>query len=191
MVVEEQLMQEPESIWMMGTHWIELPPLALSSPGPENDLGPLIQRMGISDDVMDIDESIPMSSHGASRRNSVLWPSCPNSFPNGEWTNLLAGHIINLDHVLSRVYSINSDSCKQKWLGSLEVIVGGSNPLRTVCTHSNWVIAWDMFVQAALYVFPHQSNELTAYGKFIRQLFTSIPVKRHFRVIQFNRTASQ
>ncbi|KAJ3506134.1 hypothetical protein NLJ89_g7034 [Agrocybe chaxingu] len=113
---------------------------------------------------------------------------CPQ-FPDGEWTNLLAGRVVDLDHVLSGVYSIDSDSRKRERLGSLEVIVGGGNPLRTIRTHSDWVIAWDVFVQAVLYVFPHRSNELTAYGKFIRQLFTSVPVERHARVIQFDRAA--
>jgi len=111
---------------------------------------------------------------------------CPQ-FPDSEWTNMLSGRVIDFDHVLSGVYSAAPDEHRREQLGSIEVVVGNSTPVRVVKTHSHWVIAYEQYVEATLYVFPHRRNELLIYGKFIRQLFTSFPPELHGRVIQFDK----
>ncbi|KAF8954819.1 hypothetical protein BDZ97DRAFT_1604203, partial [Flammula alnicola] len=108
-------------------------------------------------------------------------------FPDNEWANVLAGRVVDFDHVFSGVYSLAPDERRRERMGPFEVVVGSSAPAKVVRSHSDWVIAWDQFIDAVVYVFPHRQSELIHYGKFLRQLFTSIPTERHLRVIQFDK----
>ncbi|KDR73955.1 hypothetical protein GALMADRAFT_141716 [Galerina marginata CBS 339.88] len=111
---------------------------------------------------------------------------CPQ-FPDGEWTNLLAGRVVDLDHVLSGVYSLAADDRRREHVGSLELVLGTSAPAKNVRSHSEWVIAFDILVDATVYAFPHRKAELTSYGKYIKQLFTAFPAELHTRVINFDK----
>ncbi|PPQ87163.1 hypothetical protein CVT26_014638 [Gymnopilus dilepis] len=113
-------------------------------------------------------------------------PRCPQ-FPDSEWSNLLMGRVVDFDHVFSGVYSVSADSRSRERFGSLEVITGTSTPARTVKSHSDFVIAWERYNEACLFVFPHRQSELEAYGRFVKQLFTSIPAEQHSRVIHFDK----
>ncbi|EDR00637.1 uncharacterized protein LACBIDRAFT_313122 [Laccaria bicolor S238N-H82] len=111
---------------------------------------------------------------------------CPQ-FPDGEWTNIILGRVVDLDHVLSGIYAVGADDRKREKVGTLEFVVGSCTPAKTVRSHSDWTIAWDGYVEALLFVFPHRNSELIAYAKFIRQLFTSMPPERHGRVLHFDK----
>ncbi|KAF8952486.1 hypothetical protein BDZ97DRAFT_1597956, partial [Flammula alnicola] len=108
-------------------------------------------------------------------------------FPDNEWANILAGRVVDFDHVFSGVYSLAPDERRRERMGPFEVVVGSSAPAKVVRSHSDWVIAWDQYIDAVIYVFPHRQPELVHYGKFLRQLFTSVPTERHLRVIQFDK----
>ena len=105
---------------------------------------------------------------------------CPQ-FPDGEWTNIILGRSVDLDHVLSGIYAVGADDRKREKVGTFEFVVGSCTPAKTVRSHSDWTIAWDGYVEALLFAFPHRNSELIAYAKFIRQLFTSMPPERHGR----------
>jgi hypothetical protein len=118
---------------------------------------------------------------------SLLYSArCPQ-FPDSEWTNLLAGRSVDLDHVFSGQYSVTHNDKRTEKMGEVEVIIGSSIPARTVKTHGDWVIAWDQTVEATVFVFPHRAGELQAYGKHIRQLFASFPANLHSRVILYDK----
>ncbi|KJA21359.1 hypothetical protein HYPSUDRAFT_140788 [Hypholoma sublateritium FD-334 SS-4] len=117
-------------------------------------------------------------------------PSLPQ-FPDTEWANLLAGKCVNLDHVYTAIYSATPDDRRREKLGSVEIVVGGSGaPAKNVESEAAWTTSWDIsnhFVEAALYIFPHRDAELRIYGKFVKQLFTSLAPNRHLRVIAYDK----
>jgi len=120
-------------------------------------------------------------------KTSLLNSTRLPQFPESEWTNLIAGRAVDLDHVLAGQYSVSHDERRTERIGELELIVGSAKPSRVVDTHGRWVIAWDQAVDATTYVFPHRSSELQDYGRHISQLFASFPDALHPRVIQYDR----
>jgi len=116
----------------------------------------------------------------------LLSPRCL-PFPDSQWTQLLAGHSVDLDHVFSGLYSVSHDSRQTEKLGDMELAFGISAPTRHVQTHGDWVIAFDAFVEATKFVFPHRSHELSKYAQHIQQLFASFPESLHLRIIHYDR----
>lgn len=112
--------------------------------------------------------------------------TCPQ-FPDSEWTNLLSGRAVDLDHVLSSLFTVTQDEKKTERLGELEIAIGSTSPAKTVKTHGEWITAWDPTVEATVYVFPHREVELKRYGKYILQLFSALPVEAHSRIINFDK----
>lgn len=121
-------------------------------------------------------------------KSSLLNSPCLPQFPDTEWANLLAGKSVNLDHVYTAIYSATADDRKREKLGAVEIVVGGSGtPAKNVESESAWTTSWEHFVEAALYIFPHRDTEFKVYGKFIKQLFTSLAPNRHLRVIAYDK----
>ncbi|KIM85546.1 hypothetical protein PILCRDRAFT_5238 [Piloderma croceum F 1598] len=120
-------------------------------------------------------------------KTSLLNSTRLPQFPESQWTNLIAGQAIDLDHVLASQYSVSHDERCAERIGELELVMGSAKPSRVVDTHGKWVIAWDQTVDASTYIFPHRSSELRDYGRHISQLFASFPDALHSRVIQYDR----
>ena len=109
-------------------------------------------------------------------------------FPDSEWTHLLIGQAVNLDHVLSGMYSISHDERRtEKLADGLDFIFGGVKSSKTVQSHGQWVTAWSATVDATKIVFPHRERELREYGNHISSLFTSFAENMHDRVIKYDR----
>lgn len=108
-------------------------------------------------------------------------------FPDSEWSSLLSGRAVDLDHVLAGQYSISHDERRTERIGQLEFVVGTSKAARSVDTHGKWLIAWEPTVEATTYIFPHRASELRDYGKHVTQLFASFPESLHLRIIQYDR----
>ena len=108
-------------------------------------------------------------------------------FPDSEWTNLLAGKSVDLDHVLSGMYSITHDSESQTMAKSLELLRGPAKPARTVQTHGEWVMAYNAYREATTFIFEHRDLELRNYGNHIMRYFASTPNEFHNRVINYDR----
>jgi hypothetical protein len=111
---------------------------------------------------------------------------CPQ-FPDSEWTNLLSGRAVELDHVLSGLFTVTQDDKRTERVGDLEIAVGPTTPAKAVKTHGEWITAWEPTVEATTYVFPHREIELKRYGKYILQLFSALPVEAHSRIISFDK----
>jgi hypothetical protein len=94
---------------------------------------------------------------------------CPE-FPDGEWKNILTGHAVNLDNVLSGYYSISNNDNDIEVLGDLEFKVSSVTLNKIVSTTGDWSIAWNKTVQATIFAFPHRSRELAGYGFTLGQL---------------------
>jgi hypothetical protein len=120
-------------------------------------------------------------------KTSLLNSARLPQFPDSEWTNLITGRAVDLDHVLASQYSVAHDDRRTEHIGELEFIIGSAKPARVVDTHGKWVIAWDQAVDATTFIFPHRASELREYGRHISQLFASFPDALHSRVIQYDR----
>jgi len=109
-------------------------------------------------------------------------------FPDSEWGNLLGGKSIDLDHVLSGMYSLSHVDREAQPIGKgLEIVRGSSKPARTVQTHGEWIMAFNAYVAAALFIFPHREQELRDYGDHIMRFFASMPTEFHERVINYDK----
>ncbi|CAA7269722.1 unnamed protein product [Cyclocybe aegerita] len=106
---------------------------------------------------------------------------------NSEWTNILAGRSVDLDHVLSGIHAIAPDTRARETLGSLEIITGSSVTAKKVSDHSSWTIAWGHYSQALKFVFPHRESELDSYAAHINQLFAAVPTTMHSRIIDYDK----
>jgi hypothetical protein len=109
-------------------------------------------------------------------------PSCPQ-FPLSEWTNLVSGRTVDLDHVLSGLFSLTGDTKRTQRIGDIEISTGSGTPAQKVSTHGEWTIAWDSAADATLFIFRHRDAELKRYHKYITGLFAAIPQEQHKRII--------
>ncbi|TFY54350.1 hypothetical protein EVG20_g9737 [Dentipellis fragilis] len=112
--------------------------------------------------------------------------NCPQ-FPDSEWTNIIAGQAVNLDHVFSSMYSVSINTKRKERIGSIEFTVDAIAPGKTVRSHGDWVIAWERTHSATAFVFPHRMSELFAYGAHVSQFFTVLGTSHHERVIAFDK----
>jgi hypothetical protein len=108
-------------------------------------------------------------------------------FPESEWTNLIAGCAVDLDHVLSGLFMITQITRRAEWIRDLEIGFGTAAPTKSVKTHGDWVSAWQPTVEATGYMFPHRESKLRAYGKHILQLFAASPVELHPNIINYDK----
>ncbi|KAJ3501224.1 hypothetical protein NLJ89_g9438 [Agrocybe chaxingu] len=121
------------------------------------------------------------------KQSLVNSPQCPQ-FPDSEWTNILAGHSVNLNLVLSGIYAIAPDVRTHEQLGSLEIVTGSSVVAKKVLDHSLWTIAWGHYYQAVKFMFPHRETELETYAAHDNQLFAAIPPTMHSSVIDYDKS---
>ena len=100
----------------------------------------------------------------------IIPPQCLlPQFPDGEWSNILLGRFVDLDHILSGIYArLPSEPVLLQRL---------SNPTPIGLSLGN---------DAAIFIFPNRQTELNAYGKFIQQLFMSFSPEKHLRVIHYD-----
>jgi hypothetical protein len=109
-------------------------------------------------------------------------------FPDSEWGSLLSGKSVDFDHVLSSMYSVSHDNRESQPLGKeLEIIGGTSKPARAVRTHGEWIMAFNAYVDAALFIFAHRERELRGYGNHIMRYFASMPTELHDRIINYDK----
>jgi hypothetical protein len=113
-------------------------------------------------------------------------PNCPE-FPDGEWKNILAGHAVNLDSVLSGYHSTSNNDEHIEILGNLEFKIPMVTPNKVVSTTGDWSVAWNKTARATIFAFPHRSKELANYGETIISLFAATHVNFHPRVIAYDR----
>ena len=119
----------------------------------------------------------------ASLLNSLTLPQ----FPESEWVSLLSGQAIDLDHVLASHHPTLHEEKHTEHIGDLEFFISGRlKPTKAIETHGNWVSVWDQMVEVMLFIFEHRATELREYGHHITQLFTSLDVPLHSRIIQYD-----
>ncbi|KDR64970.1 hypothetical protein GALMADRAFT_82459 [Galerina marginata CBS 339.88] len=122
----------------------------------------------------------------ASKRSLTNAPTCPE-FPDSEWSNILAGRAINLDHVLSGYYSVSNNDERSESIGEIQIKFGTASPTKLVTSAGDWSIAWNRTSRATIFAFPHRSGELADYGEYIIGLFGATDMLFHNRIIAYDR----
>ncbi|EDR12075.1 uncharacterized protein LACBIDRAFT_324483 [Laccaria bicolor S238N-H82] len=113
-------------------------------------------------------------------------PTCPE-FPDSEWTNILAGHTVNLDAVLTGYYSTSNNDKRIESIGDLDIKFGTVAPTKIVLSAGEWTIAWNRASRATSMAFPHWAGELADYAEYIIALFATTDILFHDQVILFDK----
>ncbi|KAJ7222740.1 hypothetical protein B0H12DRAFT_1031236 [Mycena haematopus] len=116
-------------------------------------------------------------------------------FPESQWLRLRAGAIdgfvpVDLDAVLTGMYSITPSTAHTESVGNLDVTFNGASankPTRAVVTQSDWTLAWMQTVEAGLTVFPHLHTQYREWGMHILGKFAAVHDSQHHRVIAFEK----
>lgn len=110
-------------------------------------------------------------------------------FPESQWLRLLTNKAVDLDAVLTGIYSISPSTAHTESVGNIDLTFNGgsSRSTRLIITQSDWTIAWMQTVQAGLTVFPHLSEQYRYWGLFILGKFAAVHESRHQRVINFEK----
>ena len=85
-------------------------------------------------------------------------------FSHLEWLNIIAGTMVDLDHVISRSFAVTNDNRETESLRGMEVKFRITKPIKQVKTSGDWFIAWGIYSKAAVYVFPDRKEEFNDYG---------------------------
>jgi hypothetical protein len=116
--------------------------------------------------------------------NSVHVPP----FPNSEWSNILMGSMVDLDHVISGGFAITNDNREIEQLGGMELKFGVAKPVKQVKTSGDWFIAWGSYSKAVTYVFPHRKDEFDSYGSRTLSLFAATSTGSHASIINLDKS---
>jgi len=120
-------------------------------------------------------------------KSSILTAAHAPQFPNSEWSNIIIGAMVDLDHVISGAFAVTSDNREVEVVGGIQFKFGASKAVKQVKTAGDWFIAWGIFTQAAAFVFPHRRSELESYGAQILSLFAATAPDNHSHIISLDK----
>ncbi|KAI0820345.1 hypothetical protein BC628DRAFT_1467740 [Trametes gibbosa] len=120
------------------------------------------------------------------KRDISASPSAPE-FPESEWTNVLTGRAVDLDHVFAGHYTPGAEDKTTERIGELEFTYRTPVSAKRVSCFGDWVFAWKRASVATTFAFPHRREELDAYGEQITGLFGALAPSVHSRVLDFDR----
>ncbi|KAF7318342.1 C3H1-type domain-containing protein [Mycena chlorophos] len=128
-----------------------------------------------------------LSDPKAARRSVLMARNVPE-FPDSEWTNLLGGKVVNLDVIVSGLFStVLEDQRTEILAGGVELRFGHNEPIRTVRDMGTWTVAFSKLETAFLFIYPHRRAELTVYRDFINSMFAAVSSDFHGRIIEFDK----
>jgi hypothetical protein len=88
-------------------------------------------------------------------KSSILTAANAPQFPNSEWSNIITGAMVDLNHVISGSFAVSSDNCEVKIVGGIQFKFSATKPIKQVKTSGDWFIAWRLYMKAAMFAFPH------------------------------------
>ncbi|EMD37572.1 hypothetical protein CERSUDRAFT_32093, partial [Gelatoporia subvermispora B] len=119
-------------------------------------------------------------------RMSIMQSSSAPPFPESEWGNILAGRPVDLDKVLSSIFSLGKDDKQVEKLGEFELSHARITPIKRVKTEGEWYRAWNITVEATSFAFPHRRSELVSYRRYISEIFAAVGESSQQRVLEFD-----
>ena len=120
-------------------------------------------------------------------KSSVINSSRAPPFPHSEWTNIIAGTMVDLDHVISGSFAVTNDNREIELVGGMELKFGVAKPVKQVKTSGDWFIAWGIYSGAAAYIFPYRKEELDEYRTRTLSLFAATASLSHSSIINLDK----
>ncbi|KAJ7488694.1 hypothetical protein B0H11DRAFT_2191872 [Mycena galericulata] len=79
------------------------------------------------------------------------------AFPDSEWLAIIKGGAVDLNKVITNQFSVSHESQRTEVIGDgVQILFGSSTPTKTICTHAEWLTAWqyiiDLFISSAEHV---------------------------------------
>ena len=112
--------------------------------------------------------------------------TAPLGFPSSEWDNVIRGQAVNLDAVLSSLHHVSAPKENVGRVGSTEISLGRSEPIKKVQTSGEWTSAWNAAIKAIKFAFPHRENELREYAEYIEGHFSARVPSAHRKIILYD-----
>jgi hypothetical protein len=120
-------------------------------------------------------------------KSSILTSASAPQFPNSEWSNVIIGAMVDLDHVISGSFAVSSDNRDTEVVGTIQFKFGAAKAVKQVKSSGEWFIAWGIYTQAVSFAFPHRKSELDAYGAQILSLFAATSPANHTSVLALDK----
>ena len=120
-------------------------------------------------------------------KSSILTSANVPQFPNSEWSNIIAGAMVDLDHVISGSFAVSGDNRDTEVIGGIQFKFGATRAVKQVKTSGDWFIAWGLYTKAASFAFPHRRAELEMYGVQTLSLFSATLPCHHTSVIALDK----
>ena len=73
-------------------------------------------------------------------KSSILTSLFAPQFPNSEWSNIIIGSMVNLDHVISGSFAISNDNREVEVIGGIQFKFGVAKASKHVKTSGDWFI---------------------------------------------------
>ena len=102
-----------------------------------------------------------------------LSPRAPPGFPSPEWNNIIRGHPVNLDVVLSSLHHVHPAKENVARLGDHDISFPQVESAKRVQTAADWAAAWHLTARAYSFVFEWREQEIWEYGDYIERMFAS------------------
>ncbi|KAG6824740.1 hypothetical protein H0H92_005967 [Tricholoma furcatifolium] len=125
----------------------------------------------------------------SSLRDLMLSPGLPRGIPHAEWEKILEGKVANFDAILAASHSIGAPRENRGRIGKHEIVLGESEPVRTVKTDGQWSVAARTYGRALKFAYPAHGEEWDDYMDWIVTLFNGRPISDHVRVFEFDKAA--
>ncbi|KAF8237922.1 hypothetical protein L208DRAFT_1506323 [Tricholoma matsutake] len=171
----QRVIQKPQRIYQSQLPWYTTKVEAQAKELDEN-------RKRMRDALATIQKDLVFTEREIRRATSA-----PQAFPESEWRHIFKGEAVNLDVIFSSLHHIAPPKENVGRVGSTEISLGKSDPVRKVQTSGDWTVAWHAASKATSYVFPHRAEELWQWGDYMASEFSAKHVNAHYKLIAFNR----
>ena len=120
-------------------------------------------------------------------KSSILTSPRAPRFPHSEWASILAGTMVNLDHVLSGMHAVSNDNREIEVIGGIQLKYGAAEAAKKVKNAGDWSQAFRVYAKAVAFVFPHRKEELEDYAEQVASLFVVVTEANHPIIINYNK----
>ena len=96
---------------------------------------------------------------------SILTSPCTPQFPHSERTSILTGVMVNLNHVLSGMHAISNNNQEVELIGGIRLKYGAAEAAKKVKNSGDWSQAFQVYMKAVVFIFPHRKEELEDYAE--------------------------
>jgi hypothetical protein len=122
-------------------------------------------------------------------KSSILTLPHAPQFPNSEWTNVIIGAMVNLDHVILGSFTVSNNNQDVEVVRGIQFKFGAARASKHVKTSGDWFIAWNMYAPKLPHLLsPTDSMNYRFTGiEHILGLFSATSVGNHTHILLFDK----